>query len=106
MAREHPWYKRRGVQAGPEDVIDQVARQYKVTRAEILRGKRGRENEACKVAMYLVKRCCDRTLPEIAEYFGTGTNSAVSWSCRAIEAKMARENKLKHRIEKIAGSIH
>ena len=26
---------------------------------------------ARKVAMYLVRRCCNQTLPEIAEYFGT-----------------------------------
>jgi len=83
-----------------------VVRQYKITRDEIFRGKRGRENEARKVAMYLVKRCCDRTLSEVAEYFGTGSYSAVSWSCRAIEAKMAKEKKLKDRIEKIAASIH
>ena len=38
-------------------------------------GKRGRENEARKVAMYLVKRYCDRTLPEMAKDFGVGSNS-------------------------------
>jgi len=94
------------VQAGPEHVIGEVVQQYKVTREEIFRGKRGRENEARKVAMYLVKRCCDRTLPEIAEYFGTGGYSAVSWSCRAIETKMANGKTLRDRIEKIAASIH
>jgi len=52
----------------------------KVTREEIIGGVRGRENEARKVAMYLVKRCCDRTLPEIAEYFGIGSYSAVKKS--------------------------
>jgi chromosomal replication initiation ATPase DnaA len=75
-----------------------------VQRKEIFRGKRGRENEARKVAMDLVKRCCDRTLSEMAKYFGTGSYSAVS--CRAIEAKMAKEKKLRNRIEKIAASIH
>jgi chromosomal replication initiation ATPase DnaA len=56
--------------------------------------------------MYLVKRCCDRTLPEIAEYFGTGSYSAANWSCRAIQAKMAKEKKLTERIKKIATSIN
>ena len=56
--------------------------------------------------MYLMKRCCDRTLPEIAEYFGTGSYSTVSWSCRQIEAKMAREKKLRDWIEETAASIH
>ncbi len=106
VAREHARYERRVVQAGPEHVVGEVVRQYKVTRDEIFRGKRGRENEARKVAMYLVKRCCDRTLPEIAEHFGTGGYSAVSWSCRAIETKMANGKTLRDRIEKIAASIH
>ena len=83
-----------------------MARQYKVAREEIFRGIRGRENEARKVAMYLVKRCCDRTLAEMAEYFKVGNYSAVGWSCRAIESKMAREKKLRDRIEKIIASTH
>ncbi len=106
VAREYARYERRVVQAGPERVIGEVMRQYKVTREEIFQGKRGRENEARKVAMYLVKRCCDRTLPEMAEYFGIGSYSAVSWSCRAIESKIAKEKKLRDRIEKITTSIH
>lgn len=47
---------------------------------EIFRGVIGRENEAWKVALYLVKRCCDRTLPEMAEYFGIGNYSTVRWN--------------------------
>jgi REP element-mobilizing transposase RayT len=106
LAREYARYERRVVQAGPERVVGEVARQYKVTREEIFQGKRGKENEARKVAMYLVRRCCDRTLPEIAKYFGTGSYSAVTWSCRQIEARMAREKKLRDWIKKIAASIH
>ena len=53
-----------------------------MTQEAIFGGKRGQENEARKVAMYLVKRCCDRTLPEMAKDFGVGSNSTVSWSCR------------------------
>jgi len=49
-----------------------------VKREEILRGMRGRDNEARKVAMYLMMRCSDRTLPEIADYFGTKGYTTVS----------------------------
>ena len=104
--REHPRYERRVIQVGPERVINEVMRQYKVAREEIFRGMRGRENEARKVALYLVKRFCDRTLPELAEYFGIGNYSTVSWSCRAIQSKMAKEKKLRDRIDKISASIH
>jgi hypothetical protein len=105
-AREHPRYERRVIEVGPERVINEVVRRYKVAREEIFRGVRGRENEARKVALYLVKRCCDRTLPEIAEYFGIGNYSTVSWNCRAIESRMAKERKLRDRIEKIVASIN
>ena len=105
-SREYARYERRVVQTPPERVIGEVARQYKVAREEIFRGIRGRENEARKVAMYVVKRFCNRTLAEMAEYFGVGNYSAVGWSCRAIESKMAREKRLRDRIEKIIASMH
>ena len=87
-------------------MIDEVVRQCKVGREEIFRGRRGQENEARKVALYLVKRCCDRTLREVAEYFGIGNYSTVSWNCRAIETRMAKEKKFRDRIEKIVAGIN
>jgi len=104
--REHPRYERRVVQVGLERVINEVVRQYKVTREEIFHTTRGRQNEARKVALYLIKRCCDRTLPEIAEYFGIGNYTTVSWSCRAIASQMAKEKNFRERIGKIMASIH
>ena len=103
--REHPRYERRAVEVNPEWVINEVMRQYKVGRDEIFRGTRGRENEARKVALYLVKRCSDRTLTEMAEYFGIGNYSTVSWNCRAIESQMAKDKKLRDHIERLAASI-
>jgi len=40
-------------------------------------GVRGKENEARKVAMYLVGRRCDQTLSETAKLFGLGSYGAV-----------------------------
>lgn len=104
-AREHPRYERRIIEVGPNQIVAEVVRQYKVAPEEIFRGVRGKENEARKVALYLVKRCCDRTLPEIAGYFGIGNYSTVSWNYRAIESQMANDKKLRDRIEKIVASI-
>jgi chromosomal replication initiation ATPase DnaA len=100
--KEHARYEKQVVQAGPENVIAEVAKQYKVSREEILRRQRGRENEASKVAMYLVRRCCDWTLNETAKYFGAGSYAAVSWSCRMIESRIAKDKKMRDRIENIA----
>jgi hypothetical protein len=56
--------------------------------------------------MSLVKRCCDRTLAEIGEYFGTKGYATVSWSCHTVESLMARKKSFRHRIEKIAAGIN
>ena len=55
--------------------------------------------------MYLVRRCCDRPLPEIAEHFGTNGYATVSWNCRVVESQMAKGMRSKDRIKKIAASI-
>ena len=103
--REHPRYERRVVQTMPERVIDEIMVQYRVRREGLFRAIRGRENEARKVALYLIKRCCDRTLPEIAEYFGIGSYSTVSWSCRAVAARMNKDKEFKDRVERIINAI-
>ena len=78
VAPDHARYERRWVQVKPDRIVGEMAQRYGVRRETIFSGKRGQENEARKVAMYLVKRCCDRTLPEMAGYFGVGSNSTVS----------------------------
>ena len=55
--------------------------------------------------MYLVKRCCNRTLPEIAEYFGANGYAAVSWNCGVVESKISKDTQFKDRVEKIAVGI-
>ena len=103
--REHARYERRALQVTPERVIGEVVGQYPTTPEEILRGKRGTENEARKLAMYLIKRCCDRTLGEIAVYCGAGSYATVSWSCRWIEAKMIQDQRFRDRVERMAKRI-
>jgi len=39
-------------------------------------------------------------------YFGAGSYAAVSWNCRSIESKMAKEKNFRDWIEKLAASIH
>jgi len=105
LAREHPRYQRQALQTDPDRVISVILQEYDMKRDDIFRGVRGQENEARKVAMYLVKRCCDRTLPEIAGYFGIASYATVSWNCRTISLQMAKNKKFRARIEKIATII-
>jgi len=105
LAREHPRYQRGRVQAGPDQVIRRVAGMYKISKEEVLRGVRGRENEARKVAMYLVRRCCDQTLQETARFFGLGSYGAVGWGCHGVQSKMQKEKKFRDQIDSVADEI-
>ena len=72
LVKEHPRYRRRGVQTSAQNVIRRVAESYRISGEEVVQGVRGKENEARKVPMYLVRHCCDQTLRETARLFGTG----------------------------------
>ncbi len=85
-------------------MIGKVAGIYKVPTKGVLQGVRGKENEARKVAMYLVRR--GETLGETARLFGLGSYGAVGWGCHGVKKKMEREKKFKDRIERIAAGIY
>jgi putative transposase len=105
VSREHPRYQRQGLQVSPEQVIQRVAGRYEISREEILRGGRGKENEARKVAMYLVQRCCDQTLQETARVFGLRSYGAVGWCCHGVKSKMAKDEKFRSQVARLASEI-
>ena len=105
LPKEIPRYQRQGVQRSPEHVIGKVAGIYKVPEVGVLTGVRGNDNEARKVAMYLVRHCCDQTLSETARLFGLASYGAVGWSCHWVNTKMERDKKFRTRIERIATEI-
>lgn len=51
------------------------------------RGRRGEAKDACKVAMYLVKRLCDLMLQETAGHFGVESYGVVGWACAQVRRK-------------------
>jgi hypothetical protein len=52
-----------------------------------------------------MKRCYDRTLPEIAEYFGDQRFCNRELDGRVLKSKMTEEMKFKDRIEETASII-
>ena len=78
---------------------------YKIEEEEVLRGHRGRENEARKVAMYLVRRCCDRTLEETAMLFGIRSYGTVGWASHEVQSKVEGEREFRGRVEKIIQKV-
>ena len=105
LDREVPRYHRRALQVNPDRVIGRVAGQYRIAPGEVLRGVRGKGNEARKVAMYLVTRCCDRTLSETARLFGLGSYGAVGWVCHGVKARMERERRFRDEIDRLTAEL-
>lgn len=104
--REHPRYERMGLRPTAERVLKQVAKEYGVLAEDLLQGRRGIDNEARKVAMYLVKRLCDLTLQETAERFRVGSYGVIGWACHGIRSRMRVDKQLKNRVEGIEEVVY
>src|SRR5262245_40210287 len=67
--REHPRYERVAVRPSIDQVLRALATRYGLEVEDLMKGKRGKDNEARKVGMYLAKELCDLKLKEIAAQF-------------------------------------
>ena len=105
ISPEHPRHETLVLRPTVEKVINVVAGEYDTEIYEVLRGRRGRENEARKVGMYLVKQLCDLTLREVAEWFGVGSYGVVGWACHGVRMKIKTDKRLREKIEKIKNRI-
>ena len=105
LTREHPRHERVKVEVRPEEVLDRVARYYRVGVEELLRGRRGKQSEARKVGMYLVRRCCDQTLQETAKLFNVGSYGVVGWASHGVRLRMEKEGKFRDQISAVMEGI-
>jgi REP element-mobilizing transposase RayT len=99
--REHPRHERAALRPSVDRVLKTLAKMYGVKEQDLMKGKRGKDNEARKVGMYLVKELCDLRLHEIAQRFGTGSYGAVGWACHGIASKMESDAKFRDRVGSI-----
>jgi chromosomal replication initiation ATPase DnaA len=51
--------------------------------------------------MYLVRRCCDRTLEETAKLFGVRSYGTVGWASHGVQSKVEGKRKFRDLVEKI-----
>jgi len=101
ISGEHVSYETRILKPSVSSVIKAVAEVYQVAEADVLRGRRGKRNEARQVAMYLTRELCDTSLKEIAEVFSLGSYGSVGGACSVIERKTKLDRSLRRRIEQI-----
>ncbi len=83
----------------PPRFLGVVAKTYGTAIEALLWGRRGQENEGRKVAMYLVKRCCDLTLQETATRFRVGSYGLVVWACHGVKSKMEADDRFRRKVE-------
>jgi putative transposase len=106
VTREHPRYERVSLRPTVDKVLNLVAQVYGTGVEDLLKGRRGRESEARKVAMYLVRRSCDLTLQETAERFGVGSYGVVGWACHMVRSKLGSDKGLQKRLERLLNLIY
>jgi len=102
--REHPRHERAAVRPSVDKVLKALAKIYGVKVEELLTAKRGKENEARKVGMYLIKELCDLKLQEIAERFGMGSYGAVGWACHGVTSRMESDATFRDRVGNVRQS--
>ncbi len=103
--REHPREQRRALRPTEDAVLGAVAKEYGVPLASLREGRRGRSNEARKVAMYLVHRLCDLTLMETAKRFRVESYGVVGWACTQMRHRIASDKRFRIRIAGIEERI-
>jgi hypothetical protein len=101
VSREHPRHERVAVRISAETVLQRVARAYGTTVEDLRRGRRGRENGARKVGMYLVRRICDLTLQQTADLFGVGSYGLVGWACHGVRSKIESDRAFQKKVERL-----
>ena len=83
-----------------EDIQRIVARQYNVSRADLLSSRRtANVVRPRQVAMYLAKTLTLRSLPEIGRRFGGRDHTTVLHAVRKIESLVSTDNALAEEIE-------
>lgn len=80
---------------GLQDIVRATARVYGKQQAEELgKKRRGRENEARAMAMYLCRTLGGHKLTDIGKVLGLDKYSSVSSACLSMKARVTKEKDL------------
>ena len=99
--REHPRYERAAVRPSVDQVLKALSKRYGIGIEDLIKGRRGRDNEARRVGMYLAKELCDMKLTEIAGQFGAGSYGTVGWACHGVATRIEADAKFRERVSSI-----
>ena len=88
-----------------DKVVAAVCDFYQVSSKELLFSKRGSENLPRDVAIYLVRRLCRMTLPEVGSEFGIGNYSTVSSAIQRVKSRTEGGKQLGQELDGIAKKV-
>src|SRR6201747_1215220 len=98
----------RSAQAGSvEEIQQQVAERFGISRAELIGSSRAATPlRARQVAIYLTREMTDLSLPQIGRLYGGRDHSTVLNSLRRVEAGIGADLDLTERVEELRLAIH
>jgi REP-associated tyrosine transposase len=86
-------------------ILDMVCKSYGVLPSDIIKMRRGRANEARNVAIYLTRKLRRDTLKEIGSHYQITNDSTVSSVIDRMKRKLAKDRKLRLRLDKLEQSF-
>ncbi len=95
-------------QAGSvEEIQEQVATRFGISRAELVGTSRAATPlRARQVAIYLTRELTDLSLPQIGRLYGGRDHSTVLNSLRRVEVGLGQDEELAERVRELRGAIH
>ena len=91
---------------GLEVIKSAVCSNYEIDLSRLLLSRRGMNNQARNVAIYLARRLSGETLATIGKAFELGNYSSVSSAVSRLEHEIRADNRLKRRVEAIKRQLH
>ena len=88
-----------------EEIVEATATYYGKTMGELKKRRRGHENEARGMAMYLGRRLGGYKLTEIGRAMGVGKYSTVSSACLVLKERVERDRGVARRAKQIEQSL-
>jgi len=88
-----------------EEIVEATATYYGKTLGELKKRRRGHENEARGMAIYLGRRLGGYKLTEIGRAMGVGKYSTVSSACLVMKERIERDRRVARRAKQIEQSL-
>ena len=102
-----PATKRRQEATPVEEIQEQVASSFGVSRADLVGSSRAAAPlRARQVAILLTRELTDLSLPQIGRLYGGRNHSTILNSLRRVEANLAEDGELANRIEELRAAIN